>query len=356
MRDGTGRCVKRMSREMSRKRLRVLSIVGPLAGLAALYPVRLVAQHAWSTRISDILVGLLMLLGVLMFSQIIFGLIERQDARLAAQRRELATHHDTERRLRAQMEALHEAALTISSTDTARDILQHLVDLAREIIGTRYGALGVLGPQEAIGQLYTSGVAPKVTAWLGPLPQGHGLLHAIQTNGTAPRVADLREHAEAAGLPPNYPGMRSLLAVPVQIGGHIVGNLSLADRVDGLPFSEEDERLLVQLAGHVAAIVHQARLAEEVRRLAAAAERDRLRTTLRDNVIQRIFALRLSLEGAEDELPTGAASARAEIEHAIDQLGLVMEEVRLAIVGNDAARATALNGKDAGGRECHQSG
>jgi GAF domain-containing protein len=345
-----------MSREMSRGRLRVLSIVGPLAGLAALYPVRLVAQHAWSTRVSDVLVGLLMLLGVLMFSQIIFGLIERQDARLAAQRRELAAHHDTEQRLRAQMEALHRAALTISSMDTAPGILQHLVDLAREIIGTRYGALGVLGPQEAIDEFYTSGVAAEVTARLGPLPQGHELLRATLTNGTAPRVADLGEYAEAAGPSPDPPCLRSVLAVPVRIGGHIVGNLSLADRADGLPFSEEDERLLIQLAGHVATIVHQARLAEEVRRLAAAAERDRLRTTLRDNVIQRIFALRLSLEGAEDELPTGAASARAEIEHAIDQLGLVMEEVRLAIVGNDAARGTVLNGKDTGGHECHQSG
>jgi len=178
---------------------------------------------------------------------------------------------------------------------------------------------------------------------------------AALTNGTVPRIDDLREHADA-GPPPDHPGMRSVLAVPVKIGGHIVGTLSLADRVDGLPLNEEDERLLIQLAGHVATIIHQARLAEEVRRLAAAAERDRLRTTLRDNVIQRVFALRLSLEGAEEELPADATAARAEIEHAIDQLGLVMEEVRLAIVGQDAARATALNGTEPGGHEWQRSG
>ncbi|HVA91428.1 MAG TPA: hypothetical protein VNL71_16475, partial [Chloroflexota bacterium] len=145
--------MKRLSRETSRGRLRVLSIVGPLAGLAVLYPVRLAVQHAWSTRVADLLVGFLMVLGVLVFSRAIFGLIARQDTRLAAQRAELAARHDTERRLRAQMEALHQAALTISSTDTAADTLQHLVDLAREMLGTRSGALSVLGPQEAVDQL-----------------------------------------------------------------------------------------------------------------------------------------------------------------------------------------------------------
>ena len=347
--------MKQMSSDASRGRLRVLSAVGPLAGLAVLYPVRLIAQHAWSSRIADLLVGILMVLGVLVFSRIIFGLIERQDARLAAQRAELAARHDTERRLRAQMESLHQAALTISSTNTAPDMLQHLVDLACEMIGTRQGALGVLGPQEAIDQFYTSGTAPDVTARPGPFRQRHGVLSAALTDRTGPRLDDGREHADA-DPPPDHPGRRSLLTVPVTNGDQIVGNLSLADRIDGLPFSEEDERLLVQIAGHMAAIVHQARLAEEVRRLAAAAERDRLRTTLRDNVIQRVFAIRLALEGAEEDLPTGAVAAKAELEHAIGQLGLVMEEVRLAISGQGAAFATALNEAEAGGYEWQRSG
>ncbi|HVA88483.1 MAG TPA: GAF domain-containing protein [Chloroflexota bacterium] len=311
--------MKRMSTEMSRGRLRALSIAGPLAGLAALYPVHLAAERAWSARVSDVLVGFLMLLGVVTFSTAIFQVIEGQDRRLAVQRAELAARHNTEHRLRAHLEALHEAALTITSDDTTTDILQHLVDLARDLIGTRYGALGVLGPQGAIDQFYTSGVEPEVKEQLDPR-------------------------------------MSTLLAAPVRQRGQIVGNLYLADHVGGLPFSEEDQRLLTQLAGHVATIVHQARLVEEVRRLAATAERDRLRTTLRDNVIQRVFAVRLALEGTQEELPAGATAASAGIEHAIDQLGLVMEEVRLAIVGQDAVPTAALNGTEVGGYECQQSG
>ncbi|MGH2412083.1 MAG: GAF domain-containing protein [Chloroflexota bacterium] len=335
--------MERRGTEANRGRLRVLSIVGPLVGLAVLYPVHLAAERAWSAPVSDLLVGLLMLLGVVACSTAIFQVIEGQDRRLAVQHEELAARHDTEWRLRAQLEALHQAALTIISDDATTDILQHLVDLAREMIGTRYGALGILGPEGAIDQFYSSGVTPEVKEQLGLLPQGHGLLGVTLTNDTTLSVRDIHEHPDAVGLPPEHPSIRALLAAPVSQGGRIVGNLYLADRVDGLPFSEEDQRLLTQLAGHVATIIHQASLTEEVRRLAAAAERERLRVTLRDNVIQRLFAVRLVLEGAEEELPAGAAAV-AEIEHAIDQLGLVMEEVRLAIVGQDAVPTAALNG------------
>jgi GAF domain-containing protein len=245
----------------------------------------------------------------------------------------------------------------ITSTDQTTDILQHLVDLARDLIGARSGALGVLDPQGSIDQLYTSGVDRKVTERLDPLPQGPGLLRSTLTNGKVRPVTDLGAHPDAAGLPPGHPPMRRFLAAPVITGGRIVGNLSLEDRVDGLSFSEEDERLLTQLAGHVAAIVHQARLAEEVRILAATAERERLRTTLRDNVIQRVFAIRLELEGAEEELPASATAASAVIEHAIDQLGLVMEEIRLAIVGQGGAPANGVDGaEDSGGSAWQRSG
>jgi nitrate/nitrite-specific signal transduction histidine kinase len=343
--------MKQRGTEASRGQLRILSIVGPLAGLAVLYPVHLAAERAWSARVSDLLVGILMLLGVAAFSTAIFQVIEGQDRRLAAQREELAARHDTERRLRAHLEALHQAALTITSDDATADILQHLVDLARDLIGTRYGALGILGPQGAIDQFYSSGVTPEVKERLGPLPQGHGLLGVTLASGATLQISDIQAHPDAVGLPPGHPTMRALLAVPVRQGGRIVGNLYLADRVDGLPFSEEDQRLLTQLAGHVATVVHQASLAEEVRRLAVAAERDRLRVTLRDNVIQRVFAVRLALEGAEEELPAGATAASAEIEHAIDQLGLVMEEVRLAIVGYDAVPTAALNDSEEPGEQ-----
>lgn len=342
--------VEGMSTQASRGQLRVVSIAGPLAGLAVLYPIHLFAQQAWSSEVADLIVGVLMVLGVLAFSTGIFLVIERQDDHLAKQREELAARHATERRLRAQMETLHRAALAITSSQKTADILQHLVDLARDLIGARYGTLGLLGPQGAIDQFYTSGMDPAVSERLGFIPQGHGLLQATLTSGMTLRIPEVDKHPHACGLPPGHPNVRSLLAVPVRQGGKIVGNFYLADRVDNLPFSEEDERLLTQLAGHASTIFHQANLTEDVRVLAAIAERERLRTTLSDNVIQRVFAIRLALEGVEEDVPV---DTRPDIAHAVDQLGLVMEEIRLAIVGQGAA--DTLTSDDAGGNECRPS-
>ncbi|HVA92017.1 MAG TPA: GAF domain-containing protein [Chloroflexota bacterium] len=322
-----------MRPEVNRGRLRRLSVAAPLAGLGLLYLVRLAAQQAWSTRVADALTGVLLALGVLAVSHAVFRVIDRQDRQLFAQQAALEVRHAAEGRLHSQLETLHQAALAITSSQETPVILQQLVDLARSLGAARYGALGVLGPHGAIDQFYTSGLASGERERLGPPPQGHGLLHATLDSGKALRVADIGRHPDAVGFPPGHPPMRTLLAVPIPQGGQVIGNLYLADRLDGATFGEEDERLLVQVAGHAAAAIHQARLTRDLRALAAAAERERLRITLRDNVIQTVFAARLALEEAEEDVPPSAEAARESIERVIDQLGDVMEEVRLAIVG-----------------------
>src|SRR5919199_5022721 len=89
---------------------------------------------------------------------------------------DVVRRYETERRLRVRLEALHQASLAIASAHTPAQILQRLVDLARELIGARYAALGVLSPQGAIDDFYTAGISPEERARIGPLPQGHGLL------------------------------------------------------------------------------------------------------------------------------------------------------------------------------------
>src|SRR5918912_1133138 len=232
-----------------RARLRFLSIAVPLAGLAILYIMRLALLRVWPVVAVDATLGLLLTVGVLAFSWAIFRVIARQDRSLARQHAELARRYETERRLRAQLEALHQAALAIASAQTPAQILQRLVDLARELIGARYAALGVLSPQGAIDDFYTAGLSDEERARLGPLPQGHGLLGVTLTEGATLRIPDIAQDPRSVGFPPGHPVMHSLLAVPVAHGAAVVGTLYLADKVGAREFSPEDERLLRLLAG-----------------------------------------------------------------------------------------------------------
>lgn len=325
--------------QVRRRRLWLLSVVVPLAALAALYLLRLLLVLAWPPLAVDVALGLLITCGVVTFSATIFRVIDRQERDLAQQHAELSRRYETERRLRGQLEAVHQAALAIASTRTAPEILQRLVDLARDLIDARYAALGVLGPQGAIDGFYTAGIAAEQRAGLGAPPQGHGLLGVILTEGTSLRIVDIAQDPRSVGFPPGHPPMRSLLGVPVAHGEQVVGNLYLADKNGHTTFSAEDERLLTLLAGHAAVVIENARLAEQVRTLAIVAERDRIGKDLHDGVIQAIYAVTLALESAADDVDTDAPGAQAAIERAIDQLGEVIKDMRRYILGLQPDRA-----------------
>jgi DNA-binding NarL/FixJ family response regulator len=174
-----------------RVRLRFLSSAVPLAGLAMLYLARLALLRVWPVVAVDAARGLLLAVGVLAFSWAIFRVIARQDDALARQHAGFMPCYETQCRLRAQLEALHRVALAVASAQTPTQILQRLVDLASELIGARYAALGVLRPQGAIDDFYTAGISDEERARIGPLPQGHGLLGVTLTEGATLRIPDI---------------------------------------------------------------------------------------------------------------------------------------------------------------------
>lgn len=323
----------------NQRRLRLLSVVIPLLALAVLYGLRLLLIRLWPAPVVDIVLALVILAGVIVFSSAVFGVIERQEGYLARQHEELARRYATERRLRGQLEALHQASLAIASARTSEHILQRLVDLSRDLIGARYAALGVLGAHGAIDTFYTSGITTEERERLGAPPQGHGLLGVILTERASLRIPDISRDPRSVGFPPGHPPMRSLLGVPVAHAERVVGNLYLADKVEQPEFSEEDERLLRLLAGHAAVVIENARLAEQVRTLAIVAERDRIGKDLHDGVIQAIYAVTLELESAAEDVEADPHGVSAQLDAAISQLGEVIKDIRRYILGLQPERA-----------------
>jgi signal transduction histidine kinase len=128
--------------------------------------------------------------------------------------------------------------------------------------------------------------------------------------------------------------MRSFLGAPVTVKGRSVGNLYLADKEAGEPFSEDDERLVEMFAVHAGIAIENARLHDLVQRLVVVEERERIGKDLHDGIIQSIYAVGLSLEDVpelvEDE--DGRTDAVARIDRAIDALNLVINDIRSYIL------------------------
>ncbi|MEU5591319.1 GAF domain-containing SpoIIE family protein phosphatase [Streptomyces sp. NPDC020298] len=167
-----------------------------------------------------------------------------------------------------RLRQLLDAVVALSADMDTGTVLHRMVEAAADLVGARYGVLGVLSESGKVTDLFTVGVdAPRLCAAMG-LPQGHGPLHTMVDDRQPLRVTDVAAHPRAAGFPAGHPVMRTLLGVPLMVRGTVYGDLCLADRTDGAPFDDDDEDLLTALASAASVSIENARLYEHVKRAA----------------------------------------------------------------------------------------
>lgn len=102
----------------------------------------------------------------------------------------------------------------------------------------------------------------------------------------------------------------SLLAVPLQIEGKIIGALNVANKPGG--FTADDVRILGQLADVAAIAIENARLRQRAERLAIVEERQWLARELHDSVTQALYSVTLYAEAARMALSAGKQDVAVE--------------------------------------------
>ena len=239
---------------------------------------------------------------------------------------------------RDRTELLIEAGLTLASELSLDEVLQRILELAVDITGARYGALGVLGADGRIEEFVTEGITPEERAALGDPPTGHGLLGVIISEGRPLRMEDIAADPRSVGFPPNHPPMHTLLGMPVIARGRVFGNIYLTEKHGGQHFTDEDERALRVLATQAGVAVENARLHEETQRaqiellrLEVLDERERIAKELHDGVIQSLFAVGMNLQGAA--ALTQDANMTARIESAVEDIDRAIRDLRNYIFG-----------------------
>lgn len=181
--------------------------------------------------------------------------------------------------------ALLRAALALSEHRELAEVLSLILTSARSLAGARYAALAVYDENGEIETFVHQGVDDATASQVGAPPRGHGLLGELIIAGGPIRLEDIRADPRFGGFPAHHPEMRTFLGVPVATSRRRYGNLYLGDKEAGQTFDEEDERLLGTLAAFAAAAIENVQLLEAERDLAAARERDRVRTEMLSQVI-----------------------------------------------------------------------
>ncbi len=320
---------------MNLKRLKWLAILAPAGIIGVLeyarYALHPVLQSAWQGRL---IMNGVVLMGALFYYGAVFTVVSNMQERLERRNRELT--------------ALRNASLDIVSDLSLDNLLQKVVDQARNLIGTRYGALSLTDGENAVRSFVTSGISDQERQRIGPPPRGQGLLGVVMREGQRLRLEDIGSDARASGLPRHHPPMRSLLAVPVVCSGPFRGNLYLSEKADGQTFTEDEEEALARFATLAAIAIDNAHLHSRVKSLAVAEERLRIAHEMHDGQAQILAYVNTKSQAVRELLRSGRIEEAGE---QLDELARAAREVytdvREGILGLRAA-ADSKNGFTAG--------
>ena len=167
-----------------------------------------------------------------------------------------------------RLERLVAAGTLLTSELSLEGVLERVTEIAASVVGARYAAIGVLGPDGRLLESFTTyGVTPAERERMGDPPRGHGILGLVIREARIIRLPDLTKHPDSFGFPPGHPPMRSFLGVPIVGRRGTFGNLYLTEKIGADAFTEDDERIAILLAAQAAAAVENARLHEESARL-----------------------------------------------------------------------------------------
>jgi signal transduction histidine kinase len=228
---------------------------------------------------------------------------------------------------------LLQAGLVLASELSLPSILQKIVELACEVADARYGALGVLGEDGLfLADFITHGVTEEERRAIGNLPIGRGILGVLIREAHPLRLTRIQSDPRSVGFPPNHPPMTSFLGVPLRVRDHVYGNLYLTEKVGDAEFTEDDEEAVITLAAQAGVAIENARIREELERLAVLGDRERIGKELHDGVVQALFAVGMSLQ-AGDSLAEDPAAVRARLRDAVDAIDGVIRDLRNYIFG-----------------------
>ena len=158
-----------------------------------------------------------------------------------------------------RLERLLEVGRSMVSELDLETLLEHILEVARDLTGAQYAAMGVLDDDRVhLARFITAGIDPAAKAVIGDLPRGHGVLGELIRHPEPLRLEDVGSHPESYGFPVGHPPMHSFLGVPIVVRGEAWGNLYLTEKADG-PFTAEDEHAIGILADWAAVAVGNAR-------------------------------------------------------------------------------------------------
>lgn len=171
------------------------------------------------------------------------------------------------RRAVEELSILNDLANAVGRARNVDDITQTIIRSARRAVDAREGLITLISEeaQDAMVTLVRTRAGTNQHE-LSSLRPTEALLRSMQRNRT-PIVVNIGDQDLRRELSLLDESLRSLVSVPLVIGGRLIGILTVYNRENAADFTPEDVRLLSIMAAQSAHAVEIARLDEDRRRI-----------------------------------------------------------------------------------------
>ena len=233
------------------------------------------------------------------------------------------------RRQQSRLRANAEVTRRLLSGDEPRDVLELVTQQALEMSGADLvvlalptGNRGTLMIEHACGD-GADGALGLV------LPGEKSASGIVMASGKPLAMEDFSKDPRVALVAREHMPLGPAVLVPLGPAGDVRGVLTAGRRQGALPLSADAVDMLITFAAQAGIGLELAEHRSDAQRLLLFEDRDRIARDLHDQVIQRLFATGMSLQGATARMDDPEVAGR--VEQAVDALDETIRDIRSAI-------------------------
>ncbi|WP_019926545.1 GAF domain-containing sensor histidine kinase [Nocardia sp. BMG111209] len=237
--------------------------------------------------------------------------------------------YQSARTRQAWIEAIGELTTEFLACTEYDEVVTHLVGKARVLTGSQLAVLAVPddpdlspGDSDRLRITHISGAGAKLGT---AMAVSGGVIGKSFTDRTPQRIDDAQRTDLANPIPDAGPA----LVLPLYASEATSGVLITVRSVGSSPYDDEILQLAAAFTDQAALVMQLAETQRRMRELDVLADRDRIARDLHDHVIQRLFAIGMSLQGTVPR--TRVPDVKTRISNAVDGLQEVVQEIRTSI-------------------------
>ncbi|HEY48034.1 MAG TPA: GAF domain-containing sensor histidine kinase [Anaerolineae bacterium] len=237
-----------------------------------------------------------------------------------------------------ELELVNSLATTTSSATELDALLEVMLERLITIFGAGAGEFYLR--EETEGSFYKALHRGEVIEALWEADRfrpGEGLIGQVAKKGKPLWTPDLADAENFLDQAVSEAGFGSMVCVPLNAPGQVVGVLCLAFQGERV-IEEREISLLEAVGAGVGIAVENARLNRQTRRLAVLEERERIGMDLHDGIIQSVYAVGLTLEYIRIQIDEDPEQAIQRLEQAIEGLDAVIGDLRSYILDLQPSR------------------